>query len=574
MKKLQGTLYFLLFAFTASAQFKLSGIVTGKNNQPLINATVILSSKNLKKTSLTDENGRFNFQNLFNQKFNLKIEFIGLETFDSSFQLQNNASINIVVKESIAYLEPLEVSSVRASGKAPFTKTDISKAEIEKNNLGQDLPFILNQTPSVVTTTDAGNGVGYTGIRIRGTDATRINVTLNGIPFNDAESMGTYFVDMPDIVSSANSIQIQRGVGTSTNGSGAFGATINISTNEINKKAYAESNNSFGSFNTWKNTVKFGSGLLANHFIVDVRLSRIASAGYIDRASSNLKSFYTSAAYIGNKNSIRLNIFSGKEKTYQAWYGIPFDVLQTNRTYNPAGTEKPGTPYSNQTDNYTQTHYQLFYEHTFNSKLKLNTALFLIRGKGYYEEYKAGESLYNYNLNDSSVADIVRRRWLDNYFYGQIFSLQYKNIKNELTIGGSWSRYDGKHYGKLIWSEVKVPADYKYYNFPALKTDENIYVKWMHNINNKWSSFFDVQYRHVLHSMNGFEDNPALFVKRNFNFFNPKIGLNYNYNGWNTYLSYARANKEPNRDDFEASLAQQPKSETLHDFEAAVSTLR
>src|SRR2546423_8794205 len=245
-------------------------------------------------------------------------------------------------KDSFYILSPVEIRSVRAGEKMPVTKTNISKKDIAKINLGQDLPFILNQTPSVTTTTDAGNGVGYTGIHIRGTDATRINVTLNGIPFNDAESLATYFVDLPDFISSANSIQIQRGVGTSTNGSGAFGATINISTNQINKKAYAETDNSFGSFNTWKNTIKLGSGLLGNHFIIDARLSRITSDGYIDRAFSHLKSFYTSVAYIGNKNTVRLNIFSGKEKTYQAWYGIPFDSLKTNRTYNPAGTEKPG----------------------------------------------------------------------------------------------------------------------------------------------------------------------------------------------------------------------------------------
>jgi len=441
---------------------------------------------------------------------------------------------------------------------------------LQKNNLGQDLPFILNQTPSVTTTTDAGNGIGYTGIHIRGTDATRINVTLNGIPFNDAESLATYFVDLPDFVSSASSIQIQRGVGTSTNGSGAFGATINISTNEINKKAYAETDNSFGSFNTWKNTIKLGTGLIGNHFTIDARLSRITSDGYIDRAFSNLKSFYTSAAYIGNKNSLRLNIFSGKEKTYQAWYGIPFDSLQTNRKYNPAGTEKPGTPYSNQTDNYWQTHYQLFYDHTFNSKWKFNTAIFLIRGKGYYEEYKAQQNLSDYNLNDTSVADLVRQLWLDNYFYGQIFSLQYKTKKDELTIGGSWSKYDGKHYGKLVWSEAKIPNDYEYYSYPATKTDENMYAKWMHNFNNSLSSFVDLQYRHVMHDMQGFEGSSTLFIKRDFNFFNPKAGIDYNFNGWNAYLSYAMAHKEPNRDDFEASLQQQPNAETLHDFEAAI----
>ncbi|MEP6465595.1 MAG: TonB-dependent receptor plug domain-containing protein, partial [Parafilimonas sp.] len=571
MKKFLGTFSLLLIVFTVAAQNSLNGIVTDKSKQSLKGATIIISTKNFKLKTQTGEKGEFNFSNLHsNSLYKIMIEFVGMKSFDTSLQLEKDSSLNIVLNESSAYLEPLEITSVRASDKAPFTKTNISKNDIEKINLGQDLPFILNQTPSVTTTTDAGNGVGYTGIHIRGTDATRINVTLNGIPFNDAESLGTYFVDLPDFVSSANSIQIQRGVGTSTNGSGAFGATINISTNEINKKAYAETDNSFGSFNTWKNTIKLGTGLLANHFTIDARLSRITSDGYIDRASSNLKSFYTSAAYISNKNTLRLNIFSGKEKTYQAWYGIPFDSLKTNRTYNPAGTEKPGTPYNNQTDNYTQTHYQLFFDHDFNNKWKFNTAFFLVRGKGYYEEYKAQQNLSDYNLNDTSVADVVRRLWLDNYFYGQIISLQYKTNKDELTLGGSWSKYDGKHYGKLVWSEAKIPNDYEYYNFPATKADENIYAKWMHNFNNSLSSFVDVQYRHVMHNMQGFEDNPDLFIKRNFNFFNPKAGIDYNNNGWNTYISYAVAHKEPNRDDFEASLQQQPTAETLNDFEAAI----
>lgn len=571
MKKFLGTFLILFVVVVAKSQNILNGTVTGKNNQPLTGATVIIKSKNYKQIALTNQEGRFSFSNIEgNLKYSLTAEFVGHETFDSAFQLQNNSTVNIVLNETTGYLEPLEVSSVRAGGKAPFTKTNISKTEIAQVNLGQDIPFILNQTPSVTTTTDAGNGVGYTGIRIRGTDATRINVTLNGIPFNDAESMGSFFVDMPDFASSANSIQIQRGVGTSTNGSGAFGATININTNEINKKMYVESNNSFGSFNTLKNTVKFGTGLLGNHFMIDGRLSRISSDGYIDRASSNLKSFYASAIYIAKKDALRLNVFSGKEKTYQAWYGIPADSLQTNRTYNPAGTEKPGTPYNNQTDNYTQTHYQLFYDHTFSSKWKFNTAFFLIRGKGYYEEYKAQESLSDYGLNDSAIADIIRQRWLDNYFYGQVFTLQYKTPVDELTIGGSWSIYDGKHYGKLIWSEAKIPDNYEYYRFPAKKTDENIYVKWMHNLNSNWGTFADVQFRHVTHDMEGFADNPTLFINRNFNFFNPKAGINYNNNGWNAYLSYAMAHKEPNRDDFQASAQQQPKAETLHDFEAAI----
>ncbi len=590
MKIFLGTLALFFMLFTTSAQTALNGIVADKNNHPLKGATITIAAKNFKSKTQTGAEGQFSFLHLnLNSIYTVSVEFIGFERFDTTIQLQQNILLNIVLKESSAYLEPLEITSVRAADKAPFTKTNITKNDIAKVNLGEDLPFILNQTPSVTTTTDAGNGVGYTGIHIRGTDATRINVTLNGIPFNDAESLATYFVDLPDFVSSANSIQIQRGVGTSTNGSGAFGATINISTNEINKKAYAESDNSFGSFNTWKNTIKMGTGLLGNHFTIDARLSRIVSDGYIDRAFSRLKSFYTSAAYISNKNSLRLNIFSGKEKTYQAWYGIPFDSLQTNRRYNPAGTEKPGSPYNNETDNYWQTHYQLFFDHDFNSRWKFNTAVFLVRGKGYYEEYKgvaaetaAGDNSQTsfayyglpnviYNGDTITNTDVIRQLWLDNYFYGQIFSLQYKTAKDELTVGGSWSRYDGKHYGKLVWSQTKIANEgYEYYNYPATKTDENIYAKWMHNFNNRLSSFVDMQYRYVLHDMKGFEDNPTLFIKRDFSFFNPKAGVDYNFNGWNAYFSYAMAHKEPNRDDFEASPQQQPNAEILHDFEAAI----
>ncbi len=483
----------------------------------------------------------------------------------------------IELEESGYFLEPLEISSIRAADRSPFAKTDLNKSQIEMNNLGQDLPFLLNQTPSVVVNSDAGNGVGYTGIRIRGTDATRINVTLNGIPYNDAESQGTFFVDLPDITSSANSIQIQRGVGTSTNGAGAFGATINLSTNEFNEKAYGEINNSYGSFNTWKNTVKAGSGLINDHFTIDARLSSMSSDGYIDRASSDLKSFYLSTAYFNKKTSIRFNIFSGKEKTYQAWYGVPQDLLKTDRTFNPAGTEKPGTPYDNQTDNYQQDHYQLFLNHAFTDHLSLNVASFLTHGKGYYEEYKAGQKYSSYNLanfvlgsDTLKTTDLVRQRWLDNYFYGQTFSLQYKKNRDEITFGGSWTRYDGKHYGTVIWANAGIPKDYKYYDNPALKTDVNFYAKWLHPLNNYWNVFGDLQYRHVMHEMNGFTYNPGINIKRSFDFVNPKAGISYIHNGWNAYLSYAVANKEPNRDDFEASPLQQPKKEMLQDFELGI----
>jgi iron complex outermembrane receptor protein len=480
-------------------------------------------------------------------------------------------------KDSAKTLTPVEVKAIRAGDKAPFTKTNLQKKNIEKLNTGQDIPFLLDQTPSVVIHSDAGNGVGYTGIRIRGTDATRINVTLNGIPYNDAESQGTFFVDLPDMASSINSIQIQRGVGTSSNGTGAFGATISLSTNELNKKQYAELNNSFGSFNTWKNTVKAGTGLLNEHFTIDARLSRVVSDGYVDRAKSNLESFYLSGAYIGNRSSLRFNVFSGKEKTYQSWNGVPEYLLKTDRTYNSAGTDKPGEPYNNEMDNYTQTHYQLFFDTKWNDAWSFNTAAFLTRGLGYYENYKGSQSFSKYGMPDLVIGgttikktDLIRQKWLDNYFYGQILSLQYRKNRNDLTAGGGWTVYDAKHYGRIIWAQYGFDKDHRYYNNDAIKSDINAFVKWQYEFSKYWNLFADLQYRHVRHKMNGFADNSSLFVDRNFDFVNPKAGISYSKKGWQAYFSYALAGKEPNRNDFEASLTAQPKAEILHDFETGI----
>ena len=416
MKKFLGTTMLALvtlFAFTQPSKSLVQGTVTESNSKtPVAGATVSLGNRQ----TLTDDKGYFSFVKTSPGKYVLSVSSLG---FTEHTQLVNTSAAGtqliIQLTASSLFLQPLEVRAVRASEKAPFAKTNLSKEEIAKNNLGQDIPFLLNQTPSVVVNSDAGNGVGYTAIRIRGSDATRINVTLNGIPYNDAESLGTYFVDLPDFASSVNSIQIQRGVGTSSNGAGAFGATINLATNEYNEKAYGELNNSFGSFNTWKNTLKAGTGLIDGHFTVDARLSRISSNGFIDRARSDLQSFYFSTAYINKKSSLRLNIFSGKEKTYQAWYGVAESLLVTKRTDNPAGTEKAGTPYDNQTDNYTQTHYQLFFNHSINQKLSFTTAAFLSRGKGYYEEYKADQSFAKYglpNVGATTKSDLVRDRWL------------------------------------------------------------------------------------------------------------------------------------------------------------------
>ena len=456
------------------------------------------------------------------------------------------------------FLQPVEVRALRAGEKAPFTKTEISKQEIEKLNVGQDLPFLLNQTPSVFINSDAGNGVGYTGIYIRGTDGSRINMTLNGIPYNDAEEQAIFFVDLPDFASSTNSIQIQRGVGTSSNGAGAFGATINFSTNEFNEKPYAELNNSFGSYNTWKNTLKAGSGLIDGHFTIDMRLSRISSDGYIDRATSDLKSLYFSAAWYDKHSSVRFNILQGSEKTYQAWNGIPqakWDGNQaaleqhyqnnvgslyfnqqdslnlfrsSNKTYNYF-------TYKDQTDNYWQNHYQLFFNHQFSDALAFNSAVFLTRGYGYFQEYHDQGDLSNasyaaYGLppvvmgNDTlQSTNLVRQRWLDNYFYGSVLSLQYKKNNTEWMLGGGWDRYDGKHYGNVIWAaNGGFPDDYRYYSEPAIKIDYNVYAKWQQQLGQRWTAFADLQYRHLDYELDGFDDNPSILVHPKYNFVNPE----------------------------------------------------
>ncbi|ANI88052.1 TonB-dependent receptor [Arachidicoccus ginsenosidimutans] len=569
-----------LVANVLFAQVSFNGKILNEQQQPLANATVLLknvSTKQVLKTTSNDD-GFFSFSSLKEYtKWKLNISYTGKNIYATNI-LVNSSNIDetYVLNDSQQELEPLEVRAVRASDKSPFTKTNISAAEIEKNNLGKDLPFLLNQTPNVVVNSDAGNGIGYTGITIRGSDATRTNVTINGIPNNDAEDQGVYFIDMPDLASSVGSIQIQRGVGSSTNGAGAFGATVNLSTNEVHDSAYATFSNSYGSFNTWKNTVAAGSGLVDGKFTADVRLSNISSDGYIDRAKSNLQSLFFSTAYIGKKTTVRFNFITGKEKTYQAWDGVSEDILPTDRTYNELGYINDSTFYKNETDNYWQSHYQLFITHRFNEKLSFNLTSFLVHGYGYYEEYKTDADYSSYGIpypvsvsGDTTYStDLVRQKWLKNNFYGQTFSLQYKNTNDELTFGGAWTNYDGQHYGNVIWAQNGgVANDYEYYNVPAYKYDKSIYLKWLHTFDEYWNLYADVQYRNVWYHIYGFEDDPELIRKSKFNFVNPKAGISYTRNGYNAYLSYALANKEPSRDDYEAGLDNQPKPEKLHDFE-------
>jgi iron complex outermembrane receptor protein len=450
----------------------------------------------------------------------------------------------------------------------------MSKEEIAKNNLGQDIPFLLQNSPSVIVNSDAGAGVGYTGINIRGSDATRINVTVNGIPINDSESHGMYWVNMPDLASSVENIQVQRGVGTSTNGAAAFGASINIQTAQLNVKPYAEISNSYGSFNTWKHTIKAGSGLLADHFTVDARLSKVSSNGYMDRATSDLKSYYLSAGYYGKNTMLRFVNFSGKEKTYQSWYGVLEDSLATNRTYNYY-------TYENETDNYQQDHYQLLFSQVFHRTFRFNAALHYTRGRGYYEQFRDDDSFADYGLSDVitgndtiTTSDFIRQRWLDNHFFGLTYSFEYNNGKHfSAILGGGANQYNGKHFGTVIWAQnaSNSSINHRYYDNDAAKTDVNVYLKANYRIGNNLNAFVDLQYRSISYSFLGY-NNLLQNVEQQaaFNFFNPKAGLVLEINGsQHVYASYSRGNREPVRDDFTNSTPDsRPKAETLNNVEA------
>lgn len=494
---------------------------------------------------------------------------------------QQQADTNLLQQEHD--LTPVEIKAIRVNNKSPFAISNLNEKKIKEQNLGQDIPYVLEQTPSTVISSDAGAGVGYTSLRIRGTDASRINFTINGIPVNDAESQAAIFVDFPDLLSSTQSIQVQRGVGSSTNGAGAFGASINLSNLHQDKTAFAEINNSIGSFNTWKHTARAGSGLLKGGFQFDVRASKITSDGYIERASSDLKSFQFIAGWSSKdeKTSLRFNLFTGVEKTGQAWNGVSQDSLATNRRSNTLGLMANGEYYNDQTDNYQQDYYQLFFDHKFNNYWSAHAALFLTRGKGFYNEYRLGESFSTYYLPNFTTAagdtmtttNLTRRLWLDNYYYGAVYSLVYKKNKTEFIAGGGYTRYDGRHYGFVTWADYGVPVNHRWYNLDALKTDFNIYTKLQQELSTGLYAFADLQFRSVKYDINGFRRNPELTPSNTFNFFNPKVGLSYFTNHGNSaqskmYVSGAVANKEPNRDDFEASPVEKPKHESLYDLEA------
>ncbi|MGC1243223.1 MAG: TonB-dependent receptor [Chryseosolibacter sp.] len=602
LRNLISTTFWLLSA-SAFGQYTVSGVVRdAETNESLVNATVGLNAGD--RFALTDALGHFRFDEVAEGPLTIVVTYVGYEDHQQTVQVPTaEQDLEILLKPAAILTEAVVVQATRATGKTPTTFTNVARKEIEAHNFGQDVPFLLNWTPSVVTTSDAGTGIGYTGIRIRGTDPTRINVTINGIPYNDSESAGTFWVDIPDIASSSQSIQIQRGVGTSTNGAGAFGATINLQTNTRRDEPYAEVSNALGSFNTRKHTFSFGTGLLNKHFVIDGRLSKIASDGFIDRASSDLQSYYFSAGFYADKTMLKAILFGGKERTYQSWYGVPESRLNNdieammitamnegwneeqtdnllrsdNRTFNPY-------LYENQVDDYKQDHFQLHLSHQPASSFTINTSLHYTPGKGYYEEFRFDNDLADYGLDDVIVDDdgnpadndtltstnLIRRRWLDNDFYGFTWSANYDMNDWNVVVGGAWNRYDGNHFGEIIWSETGGTAyEHPYYFNNADKRDFNTYVKINYQFSEKLNAFADVQYRKVDYNVSGIDnDLVPVPVDAQFNFFNPKAGLTFSLTDESQlYGSYAVANREPVRADFLDFQGNNPEPEKLENLE-------
>ena len=576
------------------AQFSVSGMVKNEEGGILPGATVTLNATY--RGTITNEHGRFTFDKLKAGNYELQVSFIGYERRTIPVQLNQAVDLQIQLSRSTILTEEVLVSATRAGDKTPVAKTTVDRSTIESRNMGQDIPYLLTMSPSFVATSDAGAGVGYTNFRIRGTDLNRINVTINGIPMNDAESHGTWFVDIPDLAGSIENIQVQRGVGTSTNGAAAFGATINLQTESLNKDAYAAYSSSAGSFNTFRNSVSAGTGLLNEHFTVDVRLSKVTSDGFIDRASSDLKSFFASAGYYSGNTMLKVNVFSGFEETYQAWWGVPSVRLKNDLAgmqryeehwlYTPKQTEEMINSnsrtynyytYENEVDHYQQDHYQMLFSHKFNQALNLNAALHYTYGRGYYEGYKYDEEYEDYRMTAPEgleITDLVTRKWLDNDFYGATLSLNYHKNQSSFTFGGGYNVYDGRHFGQVIWAQYmgENGKDHEWYRGTGLKKDFNVFGKYNFQLTETLNLFADLQYRHINYGIDGIDDDLRdLTQSHKFDFFNPKFGLFYRPNSSReAYLSFARANREPNRSNFvdvdEGDPT--PKHETLNDFEA------
>ncbi|WP_071594827.1 TonB-dependent receptor [Balneola vulgaris] len=572
-------LILLLTQMSAIAQTVRGRVVDAKNKTALQGATIRQAETSRGAVSQLD--GSFEFTLSDDGAKELIITYVGYK--DRLVRVTGDQESMLILMVPETYIgEEIFVEATRVDDSTPVTYTNLTKADIEEKNLGQDVPYLLNMAPSTVVTSDAGAGIGYTGIRIRGVDPARINVTINGIPVNDAESHGTFWVDLPDIASSVQNIQVQRGVGTSTNGAGSFGGSINLQTSNNSLDPFAEINTGVGSFDTRKANILLGSGLMKNGWSFEGRLSKILSEGYIDRASADLYSFYLSGSKRGDRSLLKTDVFSGKERTYQAWYGVSEANIESgNRTFNEAGTEKAGEPYENQVDNYRQDYYQLHYSYRLQDNWNLNASLHYTKGQGYYEEYKADEDLADYGITvadagDPSSSDLIRRRWLDNDFYGTVFSSTYTHSEVwNLTVGGGLNRYDGGHFGEVIWARYAGNSEFEeeYYNNDAVKTDFNMYAKGQYYLSDAVNAYLDLQVRTINYEFDGvdIQNGSVVNIRDNdkLTFFNPKFGLNYMLDeGKRVFASFGVASKEPTRSEYvESSQNSRPDPETLYNVE-------
>jgi iron complex outermembrane recepter protein len=601
MRKLILLIVFLSATIVVHGQYALKGLVTDQDNQPLPGATVLIDNSYYGLSTGID--GKFELNHLKSGELKLTISFMGFETGKVSLFMDTDKEITIKLVSKTIYTDEVLVEATRAHDRTPVAFTNLSNESLQSKNLGQDLPYMLAATPSFVASSDAGTGIGYTSFRIRGTDMNRINVTFNGIPLNDAESHATFFVDQPDLTSTASNIQIQRGVGTSTNGGAAFGATINLQTLTLNPEPYGALQTTAGSFNTLKSTLAAGTGLMNNKFSMDVRLSGIKSDGFIDRAWSHLKSFFVSGGYYGENTVLKANVWSGWEETYQAWNGIPSVRLNNDREgmllyeehglYSPEETSRMLASnsrtynlytYKNQIDHYQQDHYQLHFSHRFSQSLNITMALHYTYGRGYYEQYEFNQKFSDYglpkpNINGMAISrtDLIRRKWLDNDFYGSVFSVQFRKGKLDLSAGGGWNTYAGHHFGKLVWAEtmVYIVPGFEWYRNKGLKKDGEGYAKVLYRLSQNLDYFADIQFRNIDYRIAGKDDDlRTLDQQHDYHFLNPKTGISYRLNPLHSfYLSVARSNREPNRDNFTDTPpgGKLPEHESLNDIEGGWS---
>ncbi len=574
MKNLFLIISFLLGSLSLTAQkYTISGKVTD-GEIPLINATVRVEGTS--QGTVTNSEGRYSLQL---EEGSYVLLFSHGNQKRIPVNLTGDMALNVDMSDVSEELEEVFLSALRVTAESPITFSNLSNEEIEDRNLGQDIPTLMQYMPSVVTTSDAGAGIGYSSIRVRGTDSRGVNVTINGVPYNDAESQGTFWVNLGDFASSVENLQLQRGVGTSTNGAGAFGASINILTDRFKVEPSAEIANSFGSYNTRKHTVKFTTGLFNDHWEFAGRASVIKSDGYIDRASSDLKSYFLQGTYVDGGTLIKALTFGGSEVTYQAWDGIDADQLQENRRFNPAGAyvDDAGNQqfYENHVDDYKQDHYQLLWNQNYGEGWSSNMALHYTYGRGFYESYRADEDLAEYGLSpfiangeEISESDLVTRKWLVNDFYGTTFNLQYEQDNLNIITGGAWNNYLGDHFGEIVYTRFAPSSSplQRYYDNQSQKSDFNVFGKATVAVTENFSLYGDLQLRRIHYEVDGVEEEEVPFiVDDSHTFFNPKAGMTYELSKANQlYFSFARAHREPNRTDYENG---NPEPEELNDYE-------